>query len=225
MAPPWRAPPNKALQPTDELACARPPAAERRYVGRTLNFAEHTTTAFGDLPPVGHVLRSAISTRWLRVHSLPNSKRYAETQREHDELLLRYNELAAEILASDAPAIVFLHSWGAEADFADAFADFGWAAQLELKRAKPTVHPTPDPDDPNLLVAGFPIQWSPHAWDSLIRDVADDRLRSILFLNPTTGEAYAPYDGGADLFLANSERVEALSKRWAAWLSTRPDGL
>mgnify|MGYP001553526898 CR=1 FL=1 len=190
-----------------------------------MNLAEPTNAAFGDVPPVGHVLRSAIPDRWLRVHSLPHSKRYAETDAEYDELLRRHNELAIEVLGSHNPAMLFLHAWGNASEFPSIFSEFGWAAQLELKSATPTVYPSPDVDDPNLVVAGFSIHWSPRTWDSLLRDVADDRLPSVVLLNPKTSEAYAPYDGGADLFLTNPELVETLATRWASWLSKHPDGL
>jgi len=190
-----------------------------------MNLAETTNAAFGALPAVGHVLRSAISDRWLRVHSLPNSKRYAETDAEYDELLRRHNELAVEILGSHQRAILFLHVWGTAADVPAAFSGFGWAAQLDLDSANPTVYQSPEADDPDLVVAGFPILWSPQSWNSLLRDIANARLNSVVLLNAATGETYAPYDGGADLFLANSERVATLADRWASWLSERPDGL
>lgn len=190
-----------------------------------MGFAGITSDAFGDLPPVGHVLRSAISDRWLPVHSLPHSKRYAETKVEYDELLRRHNELAVEVLGADELAVLFLHAWGNAADFGSTFSEFGWAAQLELTRTAPTVYPGPGMDEPNLLVAGFSIRWSPRAWDCLLRDIADDRLPSVVLVSPVTGEAYTPYDGGADLFLSTSERVATLATRWASWLSTRPDGL
>jgi len=190
-----------------------------------VNLAETSNAAFGTLPAVGHILRSATSDRWLRLHSLPNSKRYAETDAEYDELLRRHNELALELLGSDTRAVLFLHAWGTAADFPGTFSDFGWATQLDLDGSSPTVYPSPDADDPDLVVAGFSILWSPHSWDSLLRDIADDHLPSVVVLNPATGEAYAPYDGGADLFLANSERVAALSNRWGSWLSERSDGL
>jgi hypothetical protein len=190
-----------------------------------VNLGETKSAAFGALPAVGHVLRTAISERWLRIHSLPKSKRYADTDAEYAEVFRRHNEVALEILGSHAHAVLFLHTWGTAADFPGAFSEFAWAADLNLSSATPTVYPTPEGDDADLLVAGFLIHWVPRRWDKLLRDVADDRLPSVVVLNPTTREAYAPYDGGADLFLANSERVAELAHRWASWLSERPDGL
>lgn len=190
-----------------------------------MKLADATNAAFGDLPAVGHVLRRAMSHRWLRVHSLPNSKRYAETEAEYAELLRRHNELALEILGPRGQVVLYLHAFGDVEDFPRTFSGFGWAAPLNLNGTRATVYPSPEADDPDLVVASFSILWSPQAWDPLLRDVADDRLPSVVLLNPATGEAYAPYDGGADLFLTNSERVTALAKRWASWLSMRSDRL
>ena len=62
-------------------------------------------------------------------------------------------------------------------------------------------------------------------WDDLLRDVADDRISDIVLLNPISGEVYAPYDGGADLFVTDHARVANIKKRWTAWLSAHPAGL
>ncbi len=181
---------------------------------------------YENLPAVGHVLRHGLSKRWLRVHSLPESKRYAETDAEYVELLRRHNEVALDLLGQDETAFLYLHHWGTAADFSAAYSRFPWATALEsyetttAVRSRPDLAPAEDP-----CIAGFSIRWSPHAWDGMLRDVADDRVPSVVLVNPKTGEAYAPYDGGADLFLAHSGRIATLATRWSAWLSKRPDGL
>ena len=181
---------------------------------------------YGNLPPVGHVLRHGLSDRWLRVHSLPEAKRYAETEAEYAELLRRHDEVAREILGHDEPALLYLHHWGTAADLAVAYSRLDWATALDWHETMRTVCTSPDLLLPEgLCIAGFSIRWSPHAWDAMLRDVADDRVRSVVLVHPKTGEAYAPYDGGADLFLADSGRVAALAVRWSEWLSERPDGL
>lgn len=47
----------------------------------------------------------------------------------------------------------------------------------------------------------------------------------LLFAALETGEAYHPYDGGADLFLGSSERRDVLKKKYNRWLSRHPRGL
>lgn len=42
-----------------------------------------------DCPPLAHELKSSYEDRWVRFHSLPESKRYAETEDEYEVLLGR----------------------------------------------------------------------------------------------------------------------------------------
>lgn len=190
-----------------------------------MNIGDAASNAFGNTPPVGHVLRTEMPDRWLRIHSLPSSKRYAETDQEWAELFRRHNEVAREVLGLTGHAILFLHAWGNSEDLSTVFSSFAWSAGLDFGGSTPTVYPDPDAAEPSLIVAGFLTSWPPRDWDSLLRDVAYYRLGAVLFLNPATGEAYAPYDGGADLILSDSARVVTLAVRWAPWLSSRADGL
>jgi hypothetical protein len=179
---------------------------------------------FGALPPVGHLLRQALPTRWMRIHSLPGSQRYAEGDLEYVELLNRHNQIAAEILGSDAETILFTYAWGTDDAFRSSFIDSGKAKEVGLSEDRLSTRGFSSEGE-NLVVGGCQIQWSEHAWDALLRDVADWRLNSVVLLNPESGEAYAPYDGGADLFLKTPERVAELRQRWASWVPNHPSGL
>ena len=46
------------------------------------DFATRWTETYGAAPPLPHALRAAHVGGWFRVHSLPGSKRYAETDEE-----------------------------------------------------------------------------------------------------------------------------------------------
>jgi hypothetical protein len=179
---------------------------------------------FGALPPVGHLLRQALPPLWMRIHSLPGSQRYAEGDLEYVELLSRHNQIAAEILGSDAEAILFIHAWGTVDAFRSSFIGSGKAKEVGLSEDRLFTRGFSSEGE-NLVVGGRRIQWSEHAWDILLRDVADWRLNSVVLLNPESGEVYAPYDGGADLFLKTLERVAELRQRWASWVSNHPSGL
>jgi hypothetical protein len=51
--------------------------------------------------PLGWMLRSDQSLAWVRFHSLPNSKRYPESDAEKDIILSRAYSLANETLGAD----------------------------------------------------------------------------------------------------------------------------
>jgi hypothetical protein len=75
-----------------------------------MSLATDWTAHFGSLLPVAHLLRTSLaSTGWLRIHSLPEAKRYPETETEYSELLRRHREVASEVLgAADAPCILIV---------------------------------------------------------------------------------------------------------------------
>ena len=62
-------------------------------------WAEH----YPSIPPLGYRLREALPERWLRVHDLPDGKRYATDDAEAAEILRRMNAVATSVLGEDAP--------------------------------------------------------------------------------------------------------------------------
>src|SRR5262249_5049779 len=179
---------------------------------------------FGALPPVGHLLRQAIPHRWMRIHILPGSHRYAAGDLEYVELLSRHNQIAAEILGSDAEAILFIHAWGTGDAFRASFIDSGKAKEVGLSEDRLFTRGFSSEGE-SLVVGGRRIQWSERAWDTLPGDGAGWALNSGVLMNPESGEVFGPYDGGADLFLKALERVAELRQRWVSWVSNHPSGL
>ncbi|WP_049064765.1 DUF3885 domain-containing protein, partial [Acinetobacter baumannii] len=43
--------------------------------------------------PISHCFRQYFSQFWFRIHSLPESKRYADTPAEYELLLNRHNQI------------------------------------------------------------------------------------------------------------------------------------
>jgi hypothetical protein len=187
--------------------------------------AETWTARFGDLAPVAHLMRAALPDRWLRIHSLPDSKRYPESEPEYSELLGRHNKVASEILGENSEAILFAHAWGTSADFRSAFAEFGWARGLGLVDASTVILPPAGDGESSIVIGECSIRWSAQTWNTLLRDVAAWRTTSMVIYNPRSGEVYAPYDGGADIFVARTDRVAILKQKWSLWLSAHPGGL
>src|SRR5688572_12438686 len=62
---------------------------------------------FPNCEPIGHHLRVAFADRWVRFHSLPDSKRYPEDETEYAELLARHNVVLGE-LAGPGNRVVLL---------------------------------------------------------------------------------------------------------------------
>jgi hypothetical protein len=165
------------------------------------------------------------SPRWLRIHSLPDSKRYPESEAEYDEMLRRQNAVAQTVLGSPSDCLLIVWRIAREFDPVD------WDA--EGQSIGVALSPTnawgrlEDEDNPPAFYefAVAHVVWALHAFDALIRAVADERQYGLLFFSGVTHQAYAPYDGGADLFVATTQRRDELRALWADWLSERDDGL
>src|SRR5215211_5157115 len=66
---------------------------------------------YPDAPPDGFLLREAYPERWLRIHSLPQAKRYPTSGFDYAELLRRHNAVADDVVGVGNPcAIVLVHT-------------------------------------------------------------------------------------------------------------------
>ena len=61
-------------------------------------------------PPVAHTFRTRYADRWVRFHSLPDSKRYPESEDEYAIVLDRYNTILDELFA-DTDVFVVTMDW------------------------------------------------------------------------------------------------------------------
>lgn len=182
---------------------------------------------FASCAPVGYLCRQMLPKRWMRVHSLPESKRYPSSAAEYAELLHRHNEVATHVLGEGESCLVFV------ARFAETPQPVGACEAPELVHTnlvwQPDLSTVVDPDDEQaqtwMHIAAAPIVWTRSAFDTAIRSRADEICGPILFANLARHTAYAPYDGGADLFLPSETDVALAKERWSAWLSARLDGL
>ncbi|HEX6335378.1 MAG TPA: hypothetical protein VFZ85_00330 [Jiangellaceae bacterium] len=187
---------------------------------RSRRLTETWNGKWPDSEPVGHLLRGRFPERWVRFHSLPASKRYAETESAHREILHRHRTVLSELLAgSDLRTLVVVaEDWGSR-DLAA-----GWSKRhLE------------DPWPWKVVTDGFdPEAGRIYCWvqsgldeprvDALLRAAAEDRGHFLL-ADPNLDWLYCPYDGGADVLVRNQAERDTLRDRHIEWLSSRDDGL
>ncbi|MCJ2131477.1 hypothetical protein [Methylobacterium sp. E-045] len=162
-----------------------------------------------NLEPTGWLLRSG-SIPWVRFHALPDSKRYAEDATERATILARAYALAAEVLGEGAPCWMIVSRTGEEVA--------GTAPALEW---------TYDDDGDLSIWRSYVslIEWRTGEHDQVLTDIAEWKTANEVWMARATGEIFAPYDGGFDLFLSDWTRVAFLKQKWADWLSSHPEGL
>lgn len=175
-------------------------------------------TSFGEALPAGFFCRTAMADRWLRIHSLPESKRYAETVAERAELLHRQNAVADYVLGDGAACQLIITRF-------DESQIWSLAETVPLGGGAPEHLLATNDDGKKLHFFGLPVTWRNGSFDELIAAVADDQTGPILLANIQRRCIYAPYDGGADLFLPSREDALQARTQFQPWLSSRVDKL
>ncbi|MGA0544733.1 DUF3885 domain-containing protein [Brevundimonas sp. VNH65] len=183
--------------------------------------------------PIGWMLRDEGAQHWVRFHSLPESKRYPDTDEERTVLLARQNALAAEVIGGGPCWLVQTHwttlpgdlDWPDQHDSFWATREYGleYVSEFIRKDDADAHEPDREPDRPWRVYSGQ-TDWSPGRFDHLLLSIADDEAGPTLWMG-ITGQIFAPYDGGVDLFLSSPAAVEAMRKQYADWLSGHPSGL
>ena len=168
----------------------------------------------------------AVRDRWVRFHTLPDSKRYPETEDEYRIVLSRHNSVLAELVSGCEVLVV-------TAGYSDAPEPGGSCRSPETV----AVHP-PDArywtsvsmdDEPgfeswmHLYVSRMP--WTAGCLELLLRQVADDVIANVILADLGLRWLYHPYDGGMDVILSSSGERDVLRNRHRDWLSTHPAGL
>lgn len=170
--------------------------------------------------PVTYELRGDHADRWVRFHSLPGSKRYAETEEEYGVILGRHRTVLAELGADDGLYVI-----------AGYFADARFGAAPD-----PRIHPgavpwlTIEPDERSFFEMPLTL-WASRtsldrtALDPVLRGAADEKLVYVIICPPDLRWLYLPYDGGADIIAPTVHDRDVLKSRHADWLSAHPSGM
>ncbi|GAA0950587.1 DUF3885 domain-containing protein [Actinocorallia libanotica] len=184
--------------------------------------------------PVGYELRERFADRWVRFHSLPESKRYAETEAEYGVVLDRHRTLLRALGVEDRLCLIA-----------------GYFEEAEGPASPHPDHPDPDRPDPDRPGPDHPgavpwltvmpdersffeiplklyvseVVYGSATLDPFLRGVADERLGHAIISPPDLRWLYHPYDGGGDVIAATVRERDALKSRYASWLSEHPSGL
>ena len=194
-------------------------------------FKEQWRSWYVGAPPLAHLMREPHADRWLRIHSLPQSRRYPDSASDWDALLARHNTVATELLGDGGPCVLAVARFpsgdtpppaqlhdvpGASVLTALGPVDDTWPGAGALRQHY---------EDSTVWLYTTELRWRAGAYDPLLRAVAGDETGPVLLVSSETGRVYAPYDGGADLFFLGPEEREAARERHRAWLSSHPRGL
>ncbi len=181
---------------------------------------------YKNTPPLGYCLREDFADRWLRLHALPLSKRYADNDEERQIIIDRANTVANDLFAGDE--LFWLLSTRAiiPPDIIDhspmpiVRTTYGLQLAFESQNLNEAIE-----DRLPLATFARSLTWKEGDFDGVFQKVADEIDYGILFVTSDFKSILAPYDGGFDLILSDKEGLKRERSKYRSWLSDHSAGL
>lgn len=176
-------------------------------------------------PPLADNLKHVYRDRWVRFHSLPESKRYPDDSSEYDIVLHRYNTVLDELFRGQEVRIVTATWSDGPEPPALPERHSRWHPDAGHWTSLRTDEDETDPDFITYIhLHASRVSWRRGLADDLLRAVADDLTAGVMITSLTFDRIHHPYDGGADILLPTAVDRDAVKHRHTDWLSLHPSG-
>ena len=189
------------------------------------SFVKRWKKKFPESYPIGYELKWIYNKRWFRIHSLPESKRYAENEVEYQIIYKRQNQIIQDILG-DNPKVIL--SFGLYTDDITnsnykeitEFGEFEKVDTLELHKINPEEYE----DEYYYDVYIKEATWETNKRNDILKSIADDEIR-MMIISFDKNRIINPYDGGMDIILESEIKRDIYKSKYKDWLSNHPEGL
>ena len=153
--------------------------------------------------PIAHELKHSYSERWFRIHTLPDSKRYAESNEEYKEICDRHNMILSDLIGVENPFFLLTANYRMinEEPTQDKR-----LVKLNLQ-SEYWRNICPFEDSPEIYwdIYFDELIWKENSLNDLLCLVADEEISNVIFFSARKNLIYHPYDGGADIILETTE--------------------
>jgi hypothetical protein len=173
-------------------------------------------TALNGSTPIAYELKNEFTERWGRFHSLPEAKRYSDSELEYQVIFSRHNQLLSQLCSTDNTVYMIAPEYSCLSKPREL------GDELEGIFDNPNYWqtiPLHEPDENNRK--GFywhlyfeKINWLPDSVDGLFRLVTDEKAFNVMIVSPSLGWIFHPYDGGADLILKSNQEMLRVKKNF-----------
>ncbi|MCM1958534.1 hypothetical protein NCZ17_04030 [Acinetobacter modestus] len=194
------------------------------------SFQSQWDSQFPNKIPISHLLKHYFPQSWFRIHSLPESKRYADTAAEYELLSNRHNEIITDCFGENTSIVIisghYFSQSSKDEDYDPAFIlpyKFYLEQEINLTQLNPEDY---DGEDEDYFFRPYSIEtiWQSNQHNDLLKKIADDEVRAFM-ISFEQNIIVAPYDGGIDFIIFNDVKRQALRDKYRDWLSPIEDEL
>lgn len=195
------------------------------------NFEMMWNQSFPQKIPISYLFKYYFSENWLRIYSLPQAKRYAESPIELEQLLQHQNQIISDCFESEM--IIYIvsgyYSHG-EIESPDHNQnplfpyDFETGTAIHLNTVDPFFFDDDENNDRYFTPQFLQSKWDRNLHNDLLIRIANDEMDAF-YISFEKNIIIAPYDGGIDLITSDVKLINRLKQRYVSYLSNRDDGL
>jgi hypothetical protein len=176
---------------------------------------------------ISHFFRHDYPDRWFRIHSLPKSKRYADSDEEWKILLTRQNEIIMDLFGFGTSILLVTGDWEAEkathlTEQEKVLKSYSFTRldNIDLYKLDTDYY-----DEGQIYRPAFAeTLWKSNQHNELLREIANDNM-SAFFVSFDKNVIVAPYDGGVDFVLKDNSTKDFYKNKYKQWLSELESGL
>jgi hypothetical protein len=165
---------------------------------------------YPETPPINYLFKRLLPTRWARIHSLPEAKRYPETNDEWRELERRQNAVIDHLVLQMTNVRIVINAIEIDSYLFKAFDKENIGVFVD------------EAGEAVFQSFMFETTWESHTLNPLLAMIAGDQMRAFIMAPDCL---IAPYDGGMDIILKDPHTCWEFKRQFKAWLSNRADGL
>ena len=183
---------------------------------------------FAETIPIQHYFKQEYTDRWFRIHSLPESKRYADNEQEWNILLDRQNRIITDLFGDNTKLLLVTGDYNYNpphdshiTKVENAFKKYSFTGldEIDLHKLSPNEY-----DESQTYRPAFSeIIWNTKGHDPLLIEIANGVVRAF-FVSFDGKIIIAPYDGGIDFILKDTKTRDIYKQKYRKWLSERDDG-
>jgi hypothetical protein len=173
-------------------------------------FQDFWAENYPETKPINYLFKHIYKDNWLRIHSLPESKRYANTKEEWDILLHRQNSIIDDLILQDADIQVVINFIEVDSFLFSMFNFTNIGGFVD------------DAAETVFQSFCFETTWETNGLNPMLIEIADDNLRAFIIGKDCL---ICPYDGGIDLIFKDVQDKYLYKEKYKKWLSKRHDGM
>ena len=144
-------------------------------------FIDYWNKEYPELLPINHELKWVYPDRWFRIHSLPESKRYADSEDEYQIIFDRQNQLIEDLIGEKSEVAISFGLYTNDIsndsykELTD-FKEFQKVSTVDLRKELPEEYE----DEMFLDIFVKTEKWKKNNRNEILKAIANDAIRAMI---------------------------------------------